>query len=222
MKYIAEKTMTHNKLKVIALIIMLSKSFILYASQHSEPNDTSRNISAPNFQDIKNEMKELLNQMIELNTKLTSAKVSRISNFKELSSKKLDICIKLKKDYIDPFNNKINKYRKANPETQLNTKNPYLLEKYVIEESIHTRISIENPNYVPDISLRCVKNGMYMKINPGYRNKEIDKLNKELGGKVFLKTIDYINRSDTPSERLPCGYEKEIRKEYSKGHLLDI
>lgn len=198
--------MLYNILKIIALMIILSKSFIVYGSQQSDLNETS----PPNFQNIKNEMQVLFDEIIEINTALASQKVNQIPDFKELSNRKLSICMKLLIEYIYPFDNKMNEYIRDNPGVKSNAYGLYALRLYLGEEASDTAISIKNPDYIPN-PLRCVNYGPYAKPDLGHREREIDKLNKELGGKVFLKRIDYINRSNEPFGRMSCDEFKEYK-----------
>jgi hypothetical protein len=190
--------MTHYRLKIIILIITLSKSLIIYASQHSNSPEISKNISAPNFQNIRNEMKLLFDEMIKLNDTLTSRKISSFQDSQAILHKKLDICIELKKDHIDPFYNKTNRYIKNNPDIKLNIGDFYTLKNYIREETVNTEKSIKKRFYVPDLPIvtAVVVPGKTTKQRimeaQEARDKEIDKINKSFGGKLFLKRSDYI------------------------------
>lgn len=55
--------MFYNNLKIIFFIFILSQSFLTYGSQQNNIYETSKDISPPKFQDIKNGMKELLDKV---------------------------------------------------------------------------------------------------------------------------------------------------------------
>lgn len=185
---------------------MLSPSFIVYGSQGSNLNKILSDIQIPkdiifngSFKDIMNEMKPLFTEIAKLNNELTANKVSKIANFKELSNKKIAICNKIE-NYIQPHINERNKYLSSLANMKLidpssvpkpESDGSFILEILIAKEIINTKESINNPNYVPEQNLN--------------ENTLVNKVNNELGEKLFLNRSDYIERSDIgvkPSETL--------------------
>lgn len=179
--------MFYNNLKIIFFIFILSQSFLTYGSQQNNIYETSKDISPPKFQDIKNGMKELLDDMIELNSSLTSGKSKAIPNFEELSNKKLAICNELLDNYIRPLRRK-----------GYNHPDFIILSKHIEEELSNTLSSILDPDYVPNLPSFVFYPGSSSVLIKSEKSKdnEIDKANKELGGRVFLKRSYYIERSN--------------------------
>ncbi len=191
----------NNSLRLIALTFILFQSFFIQALEHTNFKKGENTMSLPNFDDTMANMMDKFHEMAELNNALTSGKAKDNPNFKELSERKLAICNELMKDHLEPYEKKRNDYIQSHPGVRLANDGFYTIRNHVRDEGIMTEKSIKNPDYVPDLPV------VTMQVVPGKTtrqrimeaqaamNKEVDRLNDQLGGKVFLKRSDYVERS---------------------------
>lgn len=194
----------NNSLRLIALMIILSQSIFSQAMEQGNPQTIKgeNTMSLPNLKKTMNSMKGLFDEMAELNVALTSGKAKDIPNFEELSNRKLAICNELMTEHLEPFYKNKNEWIQSNPGVRLADDGFYTIRNHVRGEKAHTEKSIKDPDYVPDLPM------VTMQVVPGKTtmqrimeaqeamDKEVDKLNHQLGGKVFLKRSDYAQRSN--------------------------
>lgn len=190
-------------IKIISLIILLSQSLFTQAIEqtHHQAIKGENTMPLPNFQHTISGMSGLIKKMSQLNSSLTSSKAKDNPKFQELSRKKLEICDALMGEHLGPHLERRNAYIQANPGVRLADDGSNTLRNQLRDERIKTEKSIDNPDYIPDLPV------VTMQVVPGKttrqrimeaqerRNNEIDKTNKMLGGKVFLKRSDYVERS---------------------------
>lgn len=191
----------NNSLRLIALTFILFQSFFIQALEHTNFKKGENTMSLPNFDNTMANMMDKFHEMAELNKALTSGKAKDNPSFNELSERKLAICNELMKDHLEPYEKKRNDYIQSHPGVRLANDGFYTIRNHVREEEFKTKKSIKDPDYVPELP------AVTMQVVPGKTtqqrimeaqeamDKEVDMLNKQLGGKVFLKRSDYVERS---------------------------
>jgi hypothetical protein len=153
-------------------------------------------------------MKELLDEMQQINTFLV-LKVSETPNFTTLSRRKIEICDKLITEYLQPHINKRNAFIQAHPRIKMPDDFSPMLKSFMSSEIRHTQAALDDHNYtipepviIGDVPPGKSKDQQIQEILQ-LEEKQINEANKLLGGKIFLKRGDYLERvqiAKTPLE----------------------